>query len=1055
MSKNRLHQAFLAGLKNSKIICMTLICMLFIIKAGAQENQQLQISGTVKDEFNLIIPGVTIKNLHTKKVSITDEKGKFSIQATRGDSIAASFIGYRTFTIAVKDVINLNITLQAAANSLNEVAIVGYGQQKKISVVGAQSTVNLEDIKQPVANISAALAGRISGLVGVQRSGLPGQNGADLWIRGISTFNGQNSASPLIVIDGVQGRDLDNLDAEDISSFTILKDASATAIYGVAGANGVILINTKKGVSGKTSLMFNYNQGITSFTKRPELTDGVTYMMLRNEARANTGLGKDYSNNYINSTILNEDPNLYPNVDWMKELFNNTAQNRRVNFSARGGSETSTYYISGAYYDEQSLLKTDALQKYDASTNFKRYNFTSNVTTNWTSTTKFDLGIQGNIASTNYPAVDLGDPTKSVGEIFGAVMQTNPVLYPKIYPGNVVPGVSDQGAQPNPWDLATQRGVTNLFSNQVYSNARLTQDLKFWVPGLSLSALFSFDINNTHGISRYRTRNLYMIDRSNPYNDDGSANFNAIKSDGYDNLKYARYNDGNRQFYTEASVNYDHSFGKKNHITGLLLFNQSEKIYQFATDVTSSLSFRRQGLAGRTTYSYDEKYFGEVNFGYNGSENFAPDKKFGFFPSFGLGWIVSKENFYEPLKGAIDYFKLRYSDGIVGDGGSTSNTDGSRRFGYLTLVNAGDGGAGYTYGTPSSGTSVAGTYINSYGTNVQWARSHKRDLGIELYALKSQFSLTVDFFTERRTGVFLTRQLPGLVGVGNAPSGNLGIITNKGIDATLLLNPVKIGAFTLDMRGTFTYNRDKVIEDDSPVQPFPYMNTRGTNYLARFGYVATGLFKDQQEISSSADQSKTFGQIHPGDIKYKDLNGDGVIDANDRTRIGNGDVPTTTYGIGFNLQYKHFYFGLFFQGVGGADRLLTGDGILPFNNSTGPERSNLFAIAEDRWTPENPNPNAFYPRLAYGNSANKNNAEASTWWVKSISFVRLKTADFGYNLPSGTLKKLGVKNSRIYLQGLNLLYWSPFKLWDPELNTTNGTAYPNIRTITAGVQANF
>lgn len=1052
MSKNRLLNFLFKSPKSNKVMYILVICMALVTNLQAQESHQaIQITGTVRDEFNITLPGVNVRNLKTKITSVTNEKGRFSILANRGDSIAVSYIGFRTYTLAVKDEINFNITLQAAQNSLNEVAVVGYGQQKKISVVGAQSTVNLEDIKQPVANISAALAGRISGLVGVQRSGLPGQNGADLWIRGISTFNAQNSAAPLIVIDGVQGRDIDNLDAEDIASFTILKDAAATAVYGVSGANGVIIVNTKKGNAGKPNLMFNYNEGITSFTKRPELTDGVTYMMLRNEARLASGQSKEYSNNYINSTIKNEDPYLYPNVDWMKELYNKTAYNRRANFSARGGSDNSTYYISGAYYDEQSLLKTDPSQSYDANTSFKRYNFTSNVSTNWTSTTKFELGVQGNISTTNYPAVNLDHPEQSVQDIFSAVMQTNPVLYPKIYPGNLVPGVSNQGAQENPWDLATQRGYTNLFNNQIYTNARLTQDLKFLTPGLSISGLYSFDINNSHGISRYRNRNLYLINRADPYDADGNINLNIIRNDGSDNLSYRRYNGGNRQLYTEASINYDHTFSKDHHITALALFNQREITQQFADDVTSSLPYRNQGLVGRTTYSYRDKYFAEVNFGYNGSENFAPSKKFGFFPSFGVGWVLSNEKFYEPIKQVFDYFKIRYSDGVVGDGGN-----GGRRFGYLTLVKTGDNDNGYTFGDGGASHQIGGTYITSYGTDVQWARSHKQDLGVEFYALKSALSVTVDLFHERRSGVFLQRgSLPGIVGLASSPYGNLGVITNKGIDATVQLNPTKIGAFTLDVRGTFTYNRDKVIEDDSPIQPYSYMNTRGVNYLSTFGYVAQGLFQNQQEIDNSANQSNYFGTVRPGDIKYKDLNGDGKIDENDRTRIGNGDVPTTTYGIGFNLQYKNFYIGVFFQGVAGADRLLNGDGIIPFNNSTGPERSNLFAIAEDRWTPENPNPNAFYPRLAYGNSANKNNSAASTWWVKDISFIRLKTADFGYNLPKGTLKSIGLKNARIYLQGFNLLYWSPFKLWDPELNTGNGTAYPNVRTATLGVQANF
>jgi len=1039
MFKNRLFNVFSSHLKNSKFIFIAFILMLFAMQSNAQEI--LHITGTVKDELSLPLPGVSVTNQNSKKIGITDVNGKFSVSAKPGDSILVTFIGFRSYSFAIKDVINFNITLQAATNSLNEVSIVGYGKQKKISLVGAQSTVNLEDIKQPAANLSAMLAGRISGLVAVQRSGLPGQNGADLWIRGIATFNGSgNSAAPLVVIDGVQGRDINAIDPEDISSFTILKDASATAVYGIAGANGVILINTKKGVSGKTVLMFNYNQGITSFTKLPELTDGVEYMMLRNEARIASGQGKEYSNNYINSTIKNEDPNLYPNVNWMNALFNTTAQNRRANFSARGGTENATYYVSGAYYDEESLLKTDALQSYDATTRFKRYNFTSNVSMNWTSTTKFDLGIQGYITNTNYPGV-------SPNDAFADVMQTNPVLYPVMYPGDAVPGVSSAGAQPNPYAEITQTGYQNIFSNQVMSNARLTQDLKFWVPGLTFSALYSFDVYNTHTIARTRQRSWYQIDRSNPYNDDGTVDLKVIQQ-GSDQLNFASTSDGNRQFYTEASLNYDKSFGSKNHITALALFNQREQLFNAATDLTSSLPVRSQGLAGRVTYSYDNKYFAEGNFGYNGSDNFLPAKKFGFFPSFGVGWVISNEKFYEPLKNVIDFAKIRYSDGIVGDGGNAG-----RRFGYLTIVST--GASGYTFGDGTNNKGYGGTAITSYGTDVSWARSHKRDLGLEIQAFRSLFSLTVDIFNERRSGVFLQRaSLPAIVGLSSSPYGNLGIITNKGIDGTILLNPINIGAFKLDMRGTFTYNRDKVIENDEAPQPYSYMERRGTNYLATFGYVAAGLFQSQEEINNAPSQS-ALGAVRVGDIRYKDLNGDGKIDANDVTRIGNGDVPTTTYGIGFNLQYSHFYFGVFFQGVAGADRLLSGDGIIPFNNSTGAERSNLFAVAEDRWTPENPNPNAFYPRLAYGNSANKNNAVASTWWVKNIDFIRLKTADLGYNLPKGTLKIIGLKNARIYLEGLNLVYWSPFKLWDPELNTTNGTAYPNVRTITLGVQANF
>ncbi|MEJ5053845.1 SusC/RagA family TonB-linked outer membrane protein [Sphingobacterium sp. MYb382] len=1034
------HKILLHRVAATMLFTLGIICTSSFQQTYAQ-NTNMQVQGIVKDELNAALIAVSVTNLNSKVTVSTDAKGFFSILAQRGDSLQVSHVGFQEYKTAINTTISLNIVLKALSNSLNEVVVVGFGQQKKISLVGSQSSVNVEDLKVPVANLSAALAGRISGLVGVQRSGLPGSDGADLWIRGISTFNGSgNNASPLIVVDGVQGRDLNSLDAEDISSFTILKDASATAVYGVAGANGVILITTKKGVNGKPSLMVSYNQGITSFTKRPELMDGVGYMLLRNEARLASGMDKEYSNNYINSTILGEDPYLYPNVNWMDALFTNTAQNRRANFSARGGSDFANYYVSVAYYDEESLLRTDKSQKYDASTRFKRYNFTSNTSMNLTSTTKFDLGIQGYIAGTNTPGIGPNDA-------FAAVMQTNPVLYPIMYPGNLVPGVSSRGAQPNPYAMVTQTGTSNVFGNQVMSNAKLTQDLKFITPGLSAYGLFSFDIWNSHTIRRFRSRSQYLVNRLFPYDDQGNLILNLI-APGSDNLEFYKANDSKRQFYAEAALNYTKTINEKHQLSAMFLFNQREQVFAFANDVTSSLPYRSQGLAGRGTYSFDERYFVEANFGYNGSENFAPGNKFGFFPSFGAAWVISNEKFYESFKDKVDFLKIRYSNGIVGDGGN-----GGRRFGFMTIVKT--DASGYTFGNGTNNRTIGGTAISDYGTDVHWAESHKQNLGLEFKTLNSKLSVNVDVFKERRTGIFLQREsLPDVVGLNSRPWGNLGILDNKGIDATIELSPTKIGNVYLDMRGTFTYNKDNVIENDSPKQPFSYMERRGVNYLSRFGYIAEGIFQSQGEIDAHANQS-ALGAPRVGDLKYKDLNGDGIVDANDRTRIGNGDVPRMVFGAGFNVSWKQFYFGAFFQGVSGADTQLNGDGVIPFNNSTGAERSNLFTVAEDRWTPENPNPNAFYPRLAYGNTANRNNAVASTWWIKDISFVRLKTLDFGYNIKKGTFDKIGLRSGRVFVQGMNLWYWSPFKLWDPELNTGNGTKYPNIRNITLGIQANF
>lgn len=1008
------------------------------------------VTGAVKDKAGTPLANISVTIPGTTLGTITNNNGEFSIRASKADSLVFSSVNYVQQSVFVGNNTLLNIVLEAQEGSLGEVVVVGYGQQRKISLVGAQSTINVEELKQPTANISASLAGRIAGIVGVQRSGLPGQNAADIWIRGISTF-GNNPKGPLVLIDGVSGRDINSLDPEDIASFSILKDATATAVYGVEGANGVILIQTKKGIPGKIALMANYTQGYTSFTKVPELADAKTYMELRNEARLASGQGIEYSPEYIERTLSGFDPNLYPNVDWMNTIFNKTSLNRRANFSARGGSENTNFYVALAYYDETSLLKTDALQRYNADARFRRYNFTSNVNMKWTNTTRFELGIQGYIANTNYPGVKpSGDnpppPGNDVEGIFGMVMQTNPVLYPAMYPGNLVPGVNQSyDAQPNPYGLITQTGYKNTFQNQLYTNAKITQELDIITKGLSVYGLFSFDIWNSQTIERVRRRTTYTIDKGNPYKEDSTLNL-VILANGSDALGYKRYNNGNRNFYVETAINYNRGFGK-HQVTGLLLANAKNYIEAFANDATASLPYRSIGIAGRATYAYDNRYFLEGNFGYNGSENFAPSKRFGFFPSVGAGWVISNETFYEPLKPYLQFLKLRYSNGYVG------SAAGGRRFGYITIVK--DDANGYQFGIPGSFGGYSGVAISDYGVDVTWSRSHKQDLGLEFKTFNSKLSVVLDYFKEHRTGVFLQRNsLPDYMGLQNNPWGNLGVVENKGFDGTVEILPFNLGPTTWTFRGTFTYNKDKLLENDQPVQPWPYMERRNVNILSTFGYVAEGLFKDQADIDNSADQS-ALGRARPGDIKYKDLNSDGKIDSYDRTRIGNGDVPNLLYGFGFNVNWKGWFLSAFFQGTEGADRVISGDGIIPFSNSTGAERSNLFAIATDRWTPDNPRQDVFYPRLGYGNSVNSNNNETSTWWLKDMDFLRLKTVDFGYYFPERWLSNIHVKNMRVYLQGVNLFYWSKFKLWDPELNTSNGTRYPNIKTLSIGVQANF
>lgn len=1027
--------------RSLKLLSLFLFFHLFITQqVGAQQTkQELTITGVVRNELNSALQGVTVHDRKSDKTVLTDEKGTYLIQALQGDSISFSFVGYKVQTIAISDRISYDITLEAQEGSLNDVVVVGYGRQKKVSLVGAQSTVKAEELQHPVANISTMLAGRISGLVGVQRSGLPGSNTADVWIRGIQTF-GNNSSGALVIIDGIQGRDLNSIDPEDIATFTVLKDAAATAVYGSLGANGVILITTKRGKPGKVNLMVNYNQGITAFTKVPEMTDAKTYMELKNEAMIASGLQPQFTQDYMDSTLSGKaNPYVYPNVDWLDYLFKNAASNKRFNFSATGGSENTNFYTSLAYYDEASLLRTDPNVTYNAGTRFQRYNFTSNVDMKWTKTTKFSLGISGYITNFNQPGA-------GATQAFVQAMNASPVFYPPTYPNNIVSGIAyGSGPSPNPWAAVTQTGYSNIFTSKLNSNASLSQDLSFWVKGLSVSGLYSFDVWNSSTQNRTRSRSIYYLDQVNHYNEDGSLNLEQMLA-GSDNLSFSRDNDATRQFTAQGQITYDNYFGD-HHIYSMLVYNQLSQLYPFTDNLSDYIPHRQQNYAGKITYSYRDRYFVEFNAGYNGSEDYAPSKRFGFFPSVGLGWVLSKEKFFEPLSDVFQFFKVRYSNGIAGAPGT------GLRFGYLTLITT--GANGIWFGTPNTNTGyISGINISQYGADVSWATAHTQDLGVEFNVLNNKLSFVLDYFRSHRTGVFLTRaDFPNYAGLQYNPVGNYGIVNASGFDGTVELQPVKLGAKTsISFRGTFSYNQDVLIENRQAPYADPYQERRGQNILSQFGYVAEGLFQSQKEIENSADQT-ALGNPRVGDIKYKDLNGDGVVNIYDQTKISRGDVPSLIYGFGFNINVGQFYLSAFFQGVSDAYRTLSDNARMPF--AGGGNDGNVYASTVDRWTEENHAEHPLYPRLGVGSSITNNNNQPSTWWVKDISFIRFKTLDVGYNLPAGTLKTIGLKNGRIYFSGVNLLYWSPFKLWDPEMNTGNGNTYPNTRNLSLGIQLNF
>ena len=1024
-----------------------------------QQQNKRKISGRVTDIKGEPLIGVNVTVDGDANGSITNMDGLYEIFVTKKSVVLKfTYIGFKTSEIRTNASTNIyDVTLEEQVNELEETVIVGYGTQRKISNIGAQSSMKMEDIKTPSASLTTTLAGRLAGVVAVQRTGEPGKDAADIWIRGIST---PNTSSPLVLVDGVE-RSFNDIDPEDIESLTTLKDASATAVYGVRGANGVILIKTKPGKVGKPTVSADYYESFTRFTKMVDLADGITYMNAANEAMRNDGIATKYTEDQIRNTIAGKDPYLYPNVDWLKEIFNDWGHNRRVNVNVRGGSEKVAYYASVSYFNETGMTVTDKnIDTYDSKMKYSRYNFTTNLNIDVTPTTKVEIGAQGYLGEGNYPAISSAD-------LYNAAMSISPVEYPKMFFVNgeaYVPGTSTNNNFNNPYSQATRRGYDNLTKNQIYSNLRVTQNLDMLTKGLKLTAMYAFDVYNEIHVHQDRAESTYnFLDTSVPYDMNGQPILQRIY-EGSNVLSYKQETSGNKKTYLEASLNYDRTFNDDHRVSALFLFNQQSKLLYPKGTLEDAIPYRMMGIAGRATYSWKDRYFAEFNIGYNGAENFSPKHRFGTFPAFGVGWVVSNEKFWQPLSKAVSFLKIRYTDGKVGN-----SEVSDRRFMYLDQMKE-NGDYGYKFGP--NGTKWSGYETVNMAVDLIWEESRKQDLGIDLKLFNDDLSIVFDLFKERRENILLKREhsIPSFLGYNtSAPYGNIGIIENKGFDGTIEYNKRINKDWVIALRGNVTFNKDKWIQGELPEQKYEWMNQYGHNINGVKGYVAEGLFTqteidDMARWESLSDANKAitpkpfasqFGTVKAGDIKYKDLNNDGQIDAYDQTYISRGDVPTTVYGFGFTVGWKDLSVGMMFQGVAGAERVLNGSSVNPFNGGGG--SGNLYSNIGDRWTEENPDQNAFYPRLSYGSETTSsiNNFQKSTWWVRNMNFLRLKTLQISYNLPKPWVNKVHLKNAAVYVMGTNLFTLSRFKLWDPELNTDNGASYPNTTSYSVGINFTF
>lgn len=1010
-----------------------------ILKVNKEEATQQQpkkkrtVTGTVVDAENGDpVIGATVVVKGQKDGVITDLDGNFTIAISGSKAqLEFSYIGYRKKTVDVGDLGVINVKMESDNQLLSEVVVVGAGTQKKVSVTGSITSVKGLELKAPSSSLTTSFAGKLAGVISMTSTGEPGA-ASEFYIRGVSTFGGR--ATPLILLDDVEisTADLNNIPAETIESFSILKDASATAIYGARGANGVMLITTKTGKENeKTRINVTVENSFNKPMNFPDFVNGATWMEMYNEAQLtrNPEATPKYSQLDIDNTRNQVNPYIYPDVQWKDVIFKNMNMNQRANVNISGGGSKASYYMSLQANHDTGLLDTKKVYSYNNNINNWGYNFQNNISYKITSTTKIDLHMNAQIRNKK-------GPNYSTSDLFAQMLYCNPINFPVTFPaqpgdthirfGNAIWTGSSVRTNPYAYMLSSFKEYNE---NTLNTSLKINQKLDFVTKGLSVQAMVNW--KNWASSSYNRTIEPYYYGiKGGSYNPSNPTDYEIerLGTSGTDYLKTSDISKASDQtFYLDARVNYDRQFNL-HHVTGMLMYMQRE--YR-----SSVLPERNQGFSGRFTYDYGQRYLVELNFGYNGTERLAKKERFEFFPAVSLGWVISNEKFFEPMTKYIDNLKIRGSYGLVGSD-ETGLSAGAQHFLYIDQVSLNN--IGFTTGVDMNYT-LYGPLVTNYAVvNGGWERVKKLDIGIDLELFR-QLTITADYFNEKRYNILLHREAwPESLGYYTAkPWSNKGKVDNWGIELSVNWRKEFTKDLYVDFRGNFTYTENKYVNLDEPVYPYVWKTSTGKPLSRTTGYIAQGLFSSQEEIDNSPTQN-LGSTVKPGDIKYRDVNGDGKIDGSDQVMISPyGTTPRIQYGLGMNVTYKKFDFGVFFNGS--AKRTIMISGISPFGQS---DYNVMQFIADDYWSESNPNPNAKYPRLGLTSSQTANNTVASTYWMRNGNFIRFKTLELGYKFKYG----------RVYLNGDNIAVFSPFKLWDPELSWN---AYPLQRTFNIGVQLNF
>jgi TonB-linked SusC/RagA family outer membrane protein len=1040
---------------------LSLLAGLMSLSMDAQ--QGIRVSGSVTDNSGELLSAVniTVKGAPTVG-SMTDDRGEYSITVPSDTTILIfSSVGYETQEIKVGSRRIIAVSLREEALALDEVTVVAFGTQKKESVIASVTTVNTKELKVPSSNLTTAFAGRIAGMISYQRTGEPGADNAEFFIRGVTTF-GTGKANPLILIDGVEMTtdDLARLTTDDISSFSIMKDANATALYGARGANGVILVKTKEGKEGKAKVQLRIESSYSAPTENLQYADGVTYMKLHNEAvrTRNPLVSLPYTTAKIYNTENNTDPLYYPNVNWQDMLFDDHTFNQRYNLNVSGGGGVAQYYIAASYSNDKGIIKMDKRNNFNNNIDINRYVLRSNINVNVTKTTKAVVRLHGAFD-------DYSGPLDGGTDLYKKAMNANPVYFQPFYPADephtftkyILFG-NRTGTDLNPY-AEMVKGYKNSDRSSMLAQFEVQQDLNFITEGLSARAMFN--------VNRYS--NITMANSYKPFYftlypkasvDEPYSLFALNPNVGTDYLvAEPAGKDINASMYVEAALQYNRTFAEKNAISALLVYTLRESLDGNAADLQAALPYRNLGLAGRLTYSYDSRYFVEANFGYNGSERFAKEERFGFFPSIGGGWILTNEAFMKPFAKTISKLKLKATYGLVGN-----DAIADERFFYLSEVNMNDGNRGYTFGQEFSFTGDGdgtGISIGRYADPlITWEISRKTNFGLELN-LWNDLEIQVDYFREDRSKILQERsEIPTLMGLqGVKPKSNIGKANGQGVDISVDYSKSFNKDIWMMLRGNFTYaSSNYEVYEEPDYLDTPWRRHENNKISQTWGYVAERLFLDENEVASSPTQ---FGEYKAGDIKYKDINGDMKIDENDQVPIGFPTTPEINYGFGISAGYKNIDISCFFQGSARSSFWINPERTAPFVNRSGEdtdltnfitERAMLQYWADDHWSEDDKNIRALWPRLSDYNI--DNNQKTSTWFMRDGTFLRMKTAEIGYTLPKQWVSKIKIESARFYVSGSNLFVISKFKMWDPEM-AGNGLAYPLQRVFNLGLDVKF